>query len=754
MEYLKWAGQGIRSAVHAYNSINPATLSGAIDIVVCEHENGDLVASPFQVRFGKLGVLSPKEQIVHLSVNGSTVKDLSMKLGEQGEAFFVVEGDDDDITSPLSLSPDPSRPSTPHKNGPSQQHRESQHGRKKKMIHRKREINNNRVSYKSESEEEILNDPELEFDPELITEGVQTPPNIPENGSEDIEEVKNRLFHLHALNLEDQSKIRRNSANDADRNNPLEDWDSSSQPITIQEKKSPTELKHMLLERIHSESPSTLVSITSNQPIRRRRRYDSEPAMATPHIQLNGSFGEASTSPKSDAIDSGTDCLAYQSDDEVANEVAMSLCGGLTENNNILDRDAFNSKIISFEDFNSNPMKYVTNPLLVVKLGAKYYNWQAASTLFFSLIIFNKPVDEKKIDELQESSLPRRSWFRWSSSSSSSRRPVPEDGRPRHVSVSATTSPIKSVKPSVPNNRHSFNICDEKRLERSMSDPGNDFEVYSPTTMTSSLPNGMKKTINLGSDDLKKLNLRYGENEVCFWVTTMYQGTCRVTASVYKWKESDKIVISDIDGTITKSDVMGYIFPSIGKDWTQEGVTKLYKKINDNGYKFLYLSSRAIGQASMTKSYLEWVNQDGIPLPRGPVMLNPTSLFSAFHKEVIARKPEEFKISCLQGIKNIFPNSQKSNPFWAGFGNRLTDVKSYRALSIDDRRIFIINHLGQLKQQGKIKNFTISYKELSLQSDHFFPDASKECLLAKNESVSPINYWKVDLPDINFNDLT
>ena len=53
-------------------------------------------------------------------------------------------------------------------------------------------------------------------------------------------------------------------------------------------------------------------------------------------IQLNGSFGEASTSPKSDAIDSGTDCLAYQSDDEVANEVAMSLCGGLTENNNIL----------------------------------------------------------------------------------------------------------------------------------------------------------------------------------------------------------------------------------------------------------------------------------------------------------------------------------------------------------------------------------------------------------------------------------
>ena len=131
------------------------------------------------------------------------------------------------------------------------------------------------------------------------------------------------------------------------------------------------------------------------------------------------------------------------------------------------------------------------------------------------------------------------------------------------------------------------------------------------------------------------------------------------------------------------------------------------------------------------------VNQDGIPLPRGPVMLNPTSLFAAFHKEVIARKPEEFKISCLQGIKNIFPNSQKSNPFWAGFGNRLTDVKSYRALSIDDRRIFIINHLGQLKQQGKIKNFTISYRELrsvfKKLKKYFFYDQLEK--FSENESI-------------------
>lgn len=50
----------------------------------------------------------------------------------------------------------------------------------------------------------------------------------------------------------------------------------------------------------------------------------------------------------------------------------------------------------------------------------------------------------------------------------------------------------------------------------------------------------------------KHLNLRDGVNEVEFSVTTAYQGTTRCKCHLYKWKWDDKIVISDIDGTITK----------------------------------------------------------------------------------------------------------------------------------------------------------------------------------------------------------
>lgn len=50
----------------------------------------------------------------------------------------------------------------------------------------------------------------------------------------------------------------------------------------------------------------------------------------------------------------------------------------------------------------------------------------------------------------------------------------------------------------------------------------------------------------------RRLNLREGANDVVFSVTTQYQGTCRCRATIYLWKWDDKVVISDIDGTITK----------------------------------------------------------------------------------------------------------------------------------------------------------------------------------------------------------
>ena len=205
-----------------------------------------------------------------------------------------------------------------------------------------------------------------------------------------------------------------------------------------------------------------------------------------------------------------------------------------------------------------------------------------------------------------------------------------------------------------------------------------------------------RKTRRLSSDQLAKLKLKRGSNEVEFSVTTAFQGTTRCRCHIYLWHHSDKVVISDIDGTITKSDVLGHLLPVIGRDWAQSGVAQLYTKIRNNGYQIMYLSARAIGQASITKDYLQSLKQGDVCLPEGPLFLNPDSLIHAFKREVIDRNPEEFKIRCLKDIQSLF---QDKNPFFAGYGNRANDAYAYRAVGIPVSRIFTINPAGELKHE-------------------------------------------------------
>ncbi|XP_058792471.1 phosphatidate phosphatase LPIN2 isoform X2 [Phymastichus coffea] len=256
-----------------------------------------------------------------------------------------------------------------------------------------------------------------------------------------------------------------------------------------------------------------------------------------------------------------------------------------------------------------------------------------------------------------------------------------------------------------------------------------------------------RKTLRLSSEQIASLNLKEGVNEVVFSVTTAYQGTTRCKCFIYKWRWDDKIVISDIDGTITKSDVLGHILPIVGKDWAQSGVAQLFTKIKDNGYKLLYLSARAIGQARVTREYLKSIRQGDLSLPDGPLLLNPTSLISAFHREVIEKKPEEFKISCLSDIKALFPEG--SQPFYAGYGNRINDVWAYRAVGIPTTRIFTINHRGELKHE-LTQTFQSSYSNMSFIVDHLYPALREDAA----DEFSNFSYWREPIPEVNNEMLT
>ena len=178
----------------------------------------------------------------------------------------------------------------------------------------------------------------------------------------------------------------------------------------------------------------------------------------------------------------------------------------------------------------------------------------------------------------------------------------------------------------------------------------------------------------------------------------------------------------------------------IGRDWTHIGVAKLYSDIVANGYNILYLTSRSVGQADTTRTYLNGVSQDGFKLPKGPVIMSPDRTIAALRREIYLRKPEVFKMACLRDISYLF--SQRRNPFYAGFGNRLTDALSYRSVNIPSTRIFTINSnaevLLDLLTLNKYKSSYVSMREVV---DHFFPPVGL-LVTGGGEEFTDFSYWR------------
>jgi phosphatidate phosphatase LPIN len=216
---------------------------------------------------------------------------------------------------------------------------------------------------------------------------------------------------------------------------------------------------------------------------------------------------------------------------------------------------------------------------------------------------------------------------------------------------------------------------------------------------------------------------------------------------------------------------------SIGRDWTHQGVAKLYTEISANGYNFLYLTSRSVGQADTTRGYIDGVVQDGYKLPKGPIILSPDRTIAALRREVYLRKPEIFKMACLRDIMALFAGhggtndthasaaqgltqqlptgttpgrSKGGSPFYAGFGNRLTDALSYRSVNIPSTRIFTINSNSEVSLDLlSLNKYKTGYASMREIVDHYFPPIGLRLLVEGGaEDFTDFNYWRTKPLDI------
>uniref|UniRef100_A0A672IXT8 phosphatidate phosphatase n=1 Tax=Salarias fasciatus TaxID=181472 RepID=A0A672IXT8_SALFA len=760
-----------------YRGLNPATLTGGIDVIVVRQPDGSFQCSPFHVRFGKLGVLRSKEKIVDIEINGESV-DLHMKLGDNGEAFFVEENENQGVpahlcTSPIQLELPEDIDDTTEGLGP------TGNGARRKKRRRKRVRSDSHLREEASSssdEREREKECEKEADlfqqesssPEELTTSLQiSRPCSPKSDSELVVKSQDSTGPQMQWNWGDFPMVRHSNTqlsflfcfNTVDvelfNSAPLFQIFNSAFSLTALSTRQDVSggAGHLSIRYIQRVSLMCLIAGKRNHHLGPTDIYlddlttlDPEvAALYFPKSEAEGAFqleqgqGSGSHSPQSvgsGAMDSGTE---YLSDSTSYNmEVSMSLCGQEGDTSQIT-KEKFMEHFVTYQDFANNP-GIIEDPSLVICINSNYYNWAVAAPMVLSMTAFQKNLPKSTVERLVKDKMPKKSgrwWFSWR------RRELDNSQRKRSIdacmccSIRATLDDIDSDEAA--------GLGRKAVIPPSMS-----AETLSATQSISQV---YRKSLRLTSKQIEHLKLREGANKVVFSVTTQYQGTCRCEAAIYLWNWNDRVIISDIDGTITKSDALGHILPQFGKDWTHKGIAKLYHKIHENGYKFLYCSARAIGMAAITKDYLHWVNDRGTVLPKGPVLLAPSSLFSALHREVIEKKPEVFKVACLSDIRDLFNPGRQ--PFYAAFGNRTNDAFAYTQVGVPEARIFTVNPKGELIQE-KTKGNKSSYCHLGEAVDHFFPELTAEGSASSAlhcPEFSSFSFWKEPLPELDLDAL-
>ena len=181
--------------------------------------------------------------------------------------------------------------------------------------------------------------------------------------------------------------------------------------------------------------------------------------------------------------------------------------------------------------------------------------------------------------------------------------------------------------------------------------------------------------------------LSYGRNHIRYTLLSSQTGENLVTAEahIYLWKSIDSVIVSDVDGTITRSDVRGVIDNFQEKyEHVHDGICKFYHALMDAGnsnrsrtdcgieehhdhnnsyirnkgggeVRFLYLTSRPIRIVNQTRKLLVSLSQTcpsktqkNYGLPPGPIMCHRSTLTTVLYGELRAKNMYLFKSEVLQ----------------------------------------------------------------------------------------------------------
>jgi LNS2 (Lipin/Ned1/Smp2) len=176
--------------------------------------------------------------------------------------------------------------------------------------------------------------------------------------------------------------------------------------------------------------------------------------------------------------------------------------------------------------------------------------------------------------------------------------------------------------------------------------------------------------------------------------------------SIFSWTDQERVIVVDVDGTITKSNVRGMVDTVLTESYhhCHSGVCRFFStllsQLETNEIlraRLVYLSSRPIKLANCTKKFIHELRQKGdSALPDGPLLCFPGSLSKVLKMELVYHSVHEFKLKTLrdQVVRPFVQVGVTDNVLLAGFGNQASDMKAYHKAGCD--KIYLIDKQSKI----------------------------------------------------------
>lgn len=191
------------------------------------------------------------------------------------------------------------------------------------------------------------------------------------------------------------------------------------------------------------------------------------------------------------------------------------------------------------------------------------------------------------------------------------------------------------------------------------------------------------------ADELAKMSLRRGVNSL-----RVECGHQVAEARIFLWTPEKPVVVCDVDGTITRTDVRGFVDSVVADSPTvaHAGVCRFFASLDAN---IVYLTSRPIAIVDLTRGFLKALTQHGVSMPDGPLLTSRDNIIGALYTELVSKAPDVFKTRALLDVAAAY--GRRATPFKAGFGNKTTDYRAYARAGVPHDAIFSIDPDSKLR---------------------------------------------------------